>query len=65
MQNGLKQIPKMQNLLQNELDQITKTQNLPQNELEQIAKMRRIKKIQKSINGRVINCSFKIIAQFV
>ena len=51
--------------MQDKLEQTTKMHNLLQNELEQIAKMRRIKKIQNYGKGRVINRSFKIIAQLL
>ena len=43
LQNGLKQIAKMQDLSENKLEQITKRSNLSQNELEKIVKMRHIK----------------------
>ena len=62
-QNGLNQIPKMQNLSQDELKQIIKMQNLSQNELEQIAKKRSIKKIQEYVKRSIINISFKIRAK--
>ena len=41
-ERGLKQIAKMQNLLQNELNQIIKMHDQSRDELERIAKMRRI-----------------------
>ena len=47
------------NILHNGLEQIATMQNLSQNELEQIAKMRRIKKLQKYVKRRNINCSSK------
>ena len=54
MENGLKQIAKMQNLSQNELDQITKMQNQSRQELEQIPEMRRIKNYEKMSKERLI-----------
>ena len=59
-ENELEKIVKMQNLSLKELEQSVRMNNFSENKLKEIAKIRSIKKIRRYVQGRFLNCSFKI-----
>ena len=58
--NELEKIVKMQNLSLKKLQQIVRMNNFSENKLKEIANIRSIKKIRRYVQGRFLNCSFKI-----